>query len=161
MRDKFDFVTTICEMISSRPHVFTDSMNCSKMMQTLILREIEESFNEAISGKEYSNTIDEASLVTMKISCKTIIISASLLRAAVVVISSWKDVDEDNYNTNANEKAAKIDADDCFNRLLECLIISARLSNSDDEKTVTGLASARRRDNSPLVLIEDVNFIVT
>lgn len=155
----FQFTERLCRLIAMRPHVCSDSMNCNAELQTLVLSEVTSAFDEAIKS---SNSCGNSKLsVSMRVltegggsSTKTIVVSLSLIRAAVVVVSDWKDIGGTMCNTDSGNGVHT--AANLFWRLLRYIVPAPDLY----KKSLSGLASAVYNEtNTRVASVEDVSRV--
>jgi len=166
---KFNYIGSLCALISTRPHVVSDAMDSDDRLQKIVLSEITKAFDEAmISSSDSNDNGIESSLVSITLptrghsqTTKTIVVSSCLIRAAVVVVSNWQDTG--NNQGNKNIIGEEIGPEELFQRLLGYLVIpvsSSSTCKTVDTKSISGLASAvYKHSNMRASTVEDVSLL--
>lgn len=164
LHHKIEFVPTMCQLVSSRPHVCTDAMLVNSELEVLILNELTRAFDNAMNetGQKENDTSEDIAVAldipVLDGSAKNVTLPACLLKAAVVVVSNWQSgASDDECKSNTIEKRIGLNAENSsFERLLWYII-----PPTDDKASqkASGLASAVYSDDAPAASIEDVSVI--
>lgn len=156
---KVQFISTLCQLLSSRPHVCANAIDTNCELEGLILNELTRAFDGAMN--ETSNGSDKDNIVALDLptfdhqsTTKNVPIESCLLKAAVVVVSNRQaDASDDEYNTSVADEGARMNAKDAFERLLAYILPT--------NHKASGLATAVYLDDKVAAAsIEDVSNYV-
>ena len=88
MKDNdFNFVSTLCELISLRPHVFAEAFEKHEL-RSLCISEVKLAIDGAIAGKK-GDTMSETD-VTISVQSERIVLPQNVLGAFIVIMSNWQ-----------------------------------------------------------------------
>ena len=105
-RDDFNFVSSLCELINIRPHVFAEALERFPELRRLCITEVKHAIDEAVTP----NTADVPSDPAVTIAAKSQdALPQNLLGAFIILMSNWQkgettdESEEDNVMTLLNQ----------------------------------------------------------
>ena len=170
IEEDFDFVSTLCELITVRSRVCSDAFDRFPPLRALAIAEVKNAFEQAIESNG-NNTLHRAAasyLVAIAIprqvndfvqkgDISNVVVSSNLLHTAIILISNWQRRD---YGESG---AQNIDEETSILHLLRYLVIPFVPNGLDegDGNTVSGLSSAKHKHNGKrAVSVEEVNYVL-
>ena len=167
----FDFVSSICELISVRPHVCSDAMDRFPDFKILAIAEVKNAFEEAMVSDRADLTTDSTSVVVTvprEVSDSTdqskevdVVVSSHLMQAAIILISNWQNtscVEDEEQNTEEERENTEASV----MQLLKYLVIPFLRNgyNGETGKSTSGAANAKYKHNGArAVSVEQVNHM--
>eukprot|EP00581_Thalassiosira_minuscula_P003929 CAMPEP_0183747604 /NCGR_PEP_ID=MMETSP0737-20130205/67347_1 /TAXON_ID=385413 /ORGANISM="Thalassiosira miniscula, Strain CCMP1093" /LENGTH=2129 /DNA_ID=CAMNT_0025983317 /DNA_START=37 /DNA_END=6424 /DNA_ORIENTATION=+ len=157
----FDFVSTLCEIITVRSRVCSDAFDRFPPLRALAIGEVKDAFEKAIdsNGNHSLKGSSASHLVSILIpgedggsdqkgKVSNVVVSSNLLHAAIILISNWERRDDGDCGLHND------DEDTSISNLLRYLVIPFVQDGSDegDGNTVSGLSSAKLKHNGKRVV---------
>ena len=107
----FDFVSTLCQLIAGRPHVFIGAFGRDPPLRALAIDEVGKSFDKAVESTDTARAPASSPLVTITVlkdgNDGSVVVPSILLRAAIILLSNWKRRDNGESDMqNAKEEAS-------------------------------------------------------
>jgi len=99
--NEFNFVSSLCELINIRPHVFAEALERFPELRRLCITEVKHAIDDAITSDKTDVPIDPTD-VTILVKSQEYVLPQNLLGAFIVLMSNWqkgdttKESEEDN-----------------------------------------------------------------
>jgi hypothetical protein len=155
---KWKYSTLLVRLISSRPGVYAEAMDTFSDLRSLAIRVAHDEFARCAKEEASEDGVGSDGVVIVKLfptsflKTEEVELPLSLLQSISVLLSIWKDQDDQGDRDTAGEGAV--------NELVDSLMRSNGEEGSEGgESTSVGLASARMADSSiAAVSVESVSF---
>jgi len=88
----FNFVSSLCELINIRPHVFAEALERFPELRRLCIAEVKKAIDDAIT---YNGAVSptDSKTVTILVKSQERILPSNLLSALIVILSNWQKVE--------------------------------------------------------------------
>ena len=141
-----DFLTILCDLLSARPQVCTAAMEICPEFRDMGIEKIHSEWQRIINDP-IEESLDHVKLyITSK---KSIYTSLHLLHAAILLLSNWKNDDDENDELMDQYKEPE-------NEAVMALANHLIVTQSNDNPT-TGLAGATFPNGKPAIGIDQVS----
>ncbi len=90
--DDFNFVSSLCELINIRPHVFAEAFERFLELRRLCIAEVKHAIDDAITHNDAVSPNDSKT-VTILVRSQERILPSNLLSALIVILSNWQKVE--------------------------------------------------------------------
>lgn len=151
----YNFASTLCNLLSSRAQVCGTVMDQSPDFRQICLDTIYQEWNNQLSLKyseDNEEKNDDSSLVRLKVivedDIRDVIITLTLLNAAILILSCWKIEEENESTRNNNENDLEEPKNHAVKQLSHFLIVSDNnnlssiKSHKTESETLLGVAGA-------------------
>ncbi len=88
----FNFVSSLCELINIRPHVFAEALERFPELRRLCIAEVKQAIDDAITHNGAVSPNDSKA-VTILVKSQERILPSNLLSALIVILSNWQKVE--------------------------------------------------------------------
>ena len=85
----FDFVSSLCELINIRPHVFAEALKRFPELRRLCISEVKHAIEDAIAPNK-ADAPNDSTAVTILVNSQEYMLPGNLLGAFIVIMSNWQ-----------------------------------------------------------------------
>ena len=87
----FNFVSSLCDLISNRPHVFAEAFRIPELRR-LCISEVKRAIDDAMVQQNSGLSSDQA-VVTITINSSEYVLGSNIIGACIVIMSNWEEAE--------------------------------------------------------------------